>query len=141
MVRQHHQLNGHEFEQTLGDSEGQGSLACCSPWGHKVSTQQLNNNNKTSLSILRKYPNVYFLFLNTYWFQIKCLTSLISADMTLYVYILQYGIILYKQTKSARFLPTTVADHRVYARTPFPFFCIPMKSTSKLNYQRNARPE
>ena len=32
MVRQHHQLNGHEFEQTLGDSEGQGSLACCSLW-------------------------------------------------------------------------------------------------------------
>jgi len=28
-------INGHEFEQTLGDSEGQGSLACCSPWGHK----------------------------------------------------------------------------------------------------------
>ena len=35
MVGWHHQLNGHEFEQTLGDSEGQGSLACCSPWGHK----------------------------------------------------------------------------------------------------------
>ena len=33
----HHQLNGHEFEQTLGDSEGQGSLACCSPRGHKES--------------------------------------------------------------------------------------------------------
>ena len=31
----HHQLNGHEFEQPLGDSEGQGSLVCCSPWGHK----------------------------------------------------------------------------------------------------------
>ena len=31
MVKQHHQLNGHEFEQTLGDSEGHGSLACCSP--------------------------------------------------------------------------------------------------------------
>ena len=29
----HHRLNGHEFEQTLGGSEGQGSLACCSPWG------------------------------------------------------------------------------------------------------------
>ena len=29
-------LNGHEFEQTLGDSEGQESLACCSPWGHRV---------------------------------------------------------------------------------------------------------
>ena len=31
----HHWLNGHESEQTLGDGEGQGSLACCSPWGHK----------------------------------------------------------------------------------------------------------
>ena len=28
-------LNGHEFEQAPGDGEGQGSLACCSPWGHK----------------------------------------------------------------------------------------------------------
>ena len=35
MVEWHHQHNGHEFEQTLGDSEGQGSLTCCSPWGHK----------------------------------------------------------------------------------------------------------
>ena len=35
MVGWHHQLNGHEIEQTLGDSEGPGSLACCSPWGHK----------------------------------------------------------------------------------------------------------
>ena len=31
----HHWLNGHEFEQTLGDREGQGSLAYCSLWGHK----------------------------------------------------------------------------------------------------------
>ena len=31
MVGWHHRLNGHEFEQTLGDSEGQGSLVCCSP--------------------------------------------------------------------------------------------------------------
>ena len=47
-----HQLEGHEFEQALGDSEGQGSLACCSPWGHKESdtTQELNNNNNTSKS-------------------------------------------------------------------------------------------
>ena len=34
MVAWHHRLNGHEFEQALGDSEGQGSLVCCSPWGH-----------------------------------------------------------------------------------------------------------
>ena len=36
MVKQHHWLNRHEFEQTLGDSEGQRSLVCCSPRAHKV---------------------------------------------------------------------------------------------------------
>ena len=35
MVGGYHRLSGHEFEQTLGDGEGQGSLACCSPWGRK----------------------------------------------------------------------------------------------------------
>ena len=35
MVGGHHQLHGHEFEQPQGDSEGQGSLECCSPFGHK----------------------------------------------------------------------------------------------------------
>ena len=34
MVGWYHRLNGHEFEQTLGDDEGKGSLARCSPWGH-----------------------------------------------------------------------------------------------------------
>ena len=33
MIELHHRLSGHEFEQTPGDSEGQGSLVCCSPWG------------------------------------------------------------------------------------------------------------
>ena len=36
MVGWHNQLDGHEFEQALEDSEGQGSLACCSPWGVRV---------------------------------------------------------------------------------------------------------
>ena len=47
MVGWHHRLNGHEFEQTPGDGEGQGSLMCCSSWGFKESdtTEQLNNNN------------------------------------------------------------------------------------------------
>ena len=45
MVGWHHQLNGHEFEQTLRDSEGQGSLVCCNPWGsqtagHDLATEQ-----------------------------------------------------------------------------------------------------
>ena len=35
MARWHHRLDGHEFEQALGVGDGQGGLACCSPWGHK----------------------------------------------------------------------------------------------------------
>ena len=44
MVGWHHQLYGHQFEQDLGVGDGQGSLACCSPWGLKESdtTEQLN---------------------------------------------------------------------------------------------------
>ena len=44
MVGWHHQLDGHEFEQVSGVGNGQGSLACCSSWGHKESdtTEQLN---------------------------------------------------------------------------------------------------
>ena len=47
MAGWHHRLNGHEFEQTLGDGGGQGSLTWCSPWGSEESntTKQLNNNN------------------------------------------------------------------------------------------------
>ena len=49
MVGWHHRLNGHEFEQTSGDGEGQGSLVCCSPWGRKESdtTERLSNNSVT----------------------------------------------------------------------------------------------
>ena len=56
MVRCHHRLNRQESEQTLGDSEGQGNLACCSSWNYKESdmTQQLNNN------VL--YVNKYFKY-------------------------------------------------------------------------------
>ena len=42
MVGWHHQLNGHEFEQTLEDNEGQGSLVCCSSWGHQDSDTALD---------------------------------------------------------------------------------------------------
>ena len=46
MVGWHHRLNGLDFEQAPGDGEGQGSLACCSLWGHKEldTTYRLNNN-------------------------------------------------------------------------------------------------
>ena len=56
MVGWRHQLNGHEFKQTQGDSEGQGSLACCSPWGCKEldMTEGLNNNINIQGSIKKK---------------------------------------------------------------------------------------
>ena len=59
MVGWDHQLNGHEFEQTLGESKGQGSPACCSPWGRKESdtTSQLNtwrSDWKTPFSNIEK---------------------------------------------------------------------------------------
>ena len=44
MVGRHHRLDGHEFEEALEVANGQGSLVCCSPWGHKESdtTKRLN---------------------------------------------------------------------------------------------------
>ena len=52
MVGWHHRLNGHELEQALGDSRGQGSLVSCSPWGHKEpdTTERLNNNHLFRIS-------------------------------------------------------------------------------------------
>ena len=51
MVAWHHQLKGQEFEQNQGDSEGQGSLVCCSPWGCKESdmTDAMLNNRLSYL--------------------------------------------------------------------------------------------
>ena len=48
MVEVDHRLSGHEFEQTPRGGEGQGSLVCCSPWGHKEldMTERLKNNKK-----------------------------------------------------------------------------------------------
>ena len=55
MVAWDHQLNGHEFEQALGDGEGQGNLKCCSPWGHK----KLDTSEVTEL-VLNGRGSPYF---------------------------------------------------------------------------------
>ena len=62
LVGWHHQLNGHEFEQTQGDGEGEGSLACCSSWGHKnnlVTEQQQSEmvDVEVSLNMIVKWVN------------------------------------------------------------------------------------
>ena len=62
MVGWHHRLNGHEFEWTLGVGDGQGGLACCSPWGHKEwdTTEQLNWTEKNiSIEVFKK-QYIYF---------------------------------------------------------------------------------
>ena len=52
MVGWHHWLNGHEFEQALGDGGGHGSLVCCSPWGRKESdTTEWLNNKEISIKL------------------------------------------------------------------------------------------
>ena len=64
MVGWHHRLNGHEFEQTPGDREGQGSLTFCSPWGRRDldATEPLNNNS-TLYSGSNEKIQGYILFL------------------------------------------------------------------------------
>ena len=55
LVGWHHQLNGHEFEQTQGDNEGQGSLAFCSPWGHK----ELNMTQRMNKQKFKNYSQLF----------------------------------------------------------------------------------
>ena len=64
IVGWHHRLSGHEFEQDLGDGEGQGSLVFCSSWGRKESdtTEQLSNNNSVATpSVLHHFSHGLFL--------------------------------------------------------------------------------
>ena len=55
IVREPHQLNGYEFEQAPGDTEGQGRLACCSPWG----SQRLRHDLTTEQQQLQACLSVY----------------------------------------------------------------------------------
>ena len=59
MVGWHHWLNEHEFQKTPEDGEGQGSLVCCSPWGHQKSdmTESLNNNKHFTVCFMASIQN------------------------------------------------------------------------------------
>ena len=79
MAGWHHQLSGRESEQTPGDGEGQGSLVCCSPWGHNESdpTEQLNSNNKIFLkkkqlaaTVNISYVLFFYLLMFNFYFHI-----------------------------------------------------------------------
>ena len=49
----HHQLNRHEFEQALGDGDGQGGLACCSPWGRTITYNRATELNVKGVNFPR----------------------------------------------------------------------------------------
>ena len=73
MVRWHHQLSGHEFEQISRDSGGQRSLACCSPWesqrvGHDLAIEQQQQNPNTNMGLSEK---CMFLFLDVFYQSIE----------------------------------------------------------------------
>ena len=57
MVVRHHQLNEYEFEQTSGDSEGQGSLVCCSPWGHRVGHNLATEQQSVQDTMVSVHPH------------------------------------------------------------------------------------
>ena len=69
MVGWHHWFNEHEFEQTLGDSEGQRSLVCCSSWGHKESDTTYSPNNKNCITdtIFLSLWQCWLKFLNLFF--------------------------------------------------------------------------
>jgi len=68
MVGWHYRLNGHEFEQILGGGKGQGSLACCGPWGLKESdmTEWLNNKNICESEFVNFFMS-YSMLCNNIW--------------------------------------------------------------------------
>ena len=80
MVGWHHQFNEHEFEQTLGDGKGQGSLACCSPWGSQRIKHNLVTKQHQAATVYKYYIYAYMfidmficahLCLHTYTFPIQ----------------------------------------------------------------------
>ena len=84
MVLRHHWLNGHEFEQTQGDSEGQGGLACCSPRGHKEWTRFSNWTTTICFTHSSVYVSVLLSIHPTLSFP-TVYTSLFSMSASLFL--------------------------------------------------------
>jgi len=102
MVGWHHRLDGHEFEQALGVADGQGSLAWCSPWGHKESdtTEQLKWTELINIKITYKIIFTPFFML-----------SLWNLMHILYLY-LDSAYPLFPVLKSHMWLMVTILNTR-----------------------------
>ena len=81
MVGWHHQLDGHEFEQALGVGDGQESLACCSPWGHKESDMTERLNWTELIRIILHFFIFHFKCQKVQkWISTRCSTSFPSCE-------------------------------------------------------------
>ena len=89
MTGWHHQYNKYEFWQTLGDSEGQGGLACCSPWGGKESDMGWETTTATKLLELQQ---------NSAWIviqlKLKMLTEYLVIVFFLLLFVIFHNIVL-----------------------------------------------
>ena len=117
IVGWHHWLNGHEYEQTLGHSEGQWSLVCCSPWGCKEldKTELLNNNNSHSYMTAEKA-----IALTIWTFVGKVISLLFNTLFHKFVIALRLAGLIFLQSKwlSRVFSNTTVQNHLFFNIEP-----------------------
>ena len=91
MVGWHHWLNGHEFEQAPGIGDGQGSLACCSPWGHKESdTTERLNWTELKHKFCMHWETKIFVWLTFLWYSLYCNGLELSHQYLLSTYYIYY---------------------------------------------------
>ena len=102
MVGWHHWLHGHEFEQALGDGEGQGSLGHCSPWGHKESdmTERLNWFSYRISRLINMWPrpsSISYHFLQTlYHFSMQPPSLRISGEGYIWCHVPEGSVVVVK---------------------------------------------
>ena len=122
MVGWYCRFSGQEFEQTPGDSEGEGSLVCCNPWGHKEldMTEWLNNNNNlfcskrwsTHINLGKK--NFPILVFEYWWNHLKQLWHVInSMHFCKKIQAHNTSVYLYTQRKSWKLKETLLAVHSI----------------------------
>ena len=80
MIGWHHWLDGHEFEQTVGDSEGQGTLACCSPWGRRVRHNRVTEQQQSFVALELNY--MFFHVLDPHTSHVLILVLILKVLIT-----------------------------------------------------------